>query len=84
MMKTASGIISIAPVMYETRTESFIPKMLNSQTRTISAPPITCPRPRPSASPVLNVQSEPENHCAWISEPTTRPKIERTLDQANQ
>ena len=45
---------------------------------------MTCPRPRPSASPVLNVQSEPGNHSAWISDPTIRPKMDRTLDHANQ
>jgi hypothetical protein len=83
-MKTASGIIRSAPVMYATQTAGLIPKMLKSQTRTMTPAPMMCGRPMPSAVPVLKVQSSPGNHWPTISEPTTIPKIESTVDQANQ
>src|SRR5438093_8136035 len=84
MMNTASGIISSAPVMYATQTAGLIPKMLKIQTSTITPAPMMCGSPMPSAVPVLNVQSCPGNHCETTSEPTTMPKIDSTVDHANQ
>src|SRR5215472_7727743 len=82
-MKTKSGTMRSPPVRYPIQSVGLIPRMFAAHTRRMAPMPMKCASVR-WTEPSQSVQVDFENHCVWMRLPTTMPKFDSTVDQANQ